>query len=72
VQAWGVEVPNIKTEEIGLDGLFDEPEDEPEEDKEETNTITLEYIKEDYDKVMEAFESMTGSKEEIVAKLLGV
>ena len=30
VQAWGVEVPNIKTEEIGLDGLFDEPEDEPE------------------------------------------
>ena len=72
VQAWGVEVPNIKTDEIGLDGLFDEPEDEPEEDKEETNTITLEYTKEDYDKVMEAFESMTGSKEEIVAKLLGV
>ena len=32
VEAWGIEVPNIKTEEVELDGLFDEPEEEDQGD----------------------------------------
>jgi ParB-like chromosome segregation protein Spo0J len=70
LKEWGVTVPNIKGD-TDLDGLFDEPDDdEPDDDKK--FSIVLEYTEEDYNKVNEAFDSMTGSKESIVAKLLGV
>lgn len=71
LEGWGVTVPNIKGD-TDLDGLFDEPDDDDKDDGDEKFTITLEYAEEDYNKVKEAFDSMTGSREDIVAQLLGV
>lgn len=70
LEEWGVSVPNIKGD-TDLEGLFDEPDDDDDDDDKQF-TIVLEYSEEDYEKVKEAFDSMSGSKEDIVAKLLGV
>lgn len=57
--------------EIDLDAFF-EPIDGSLPPKDISFKIVLEYNEDDYREVIEAFKKHTGSKEEIVAKLLGV
>jgi len=66
---WGLDVWQPSNEEINLDDFFEENNNE-----EKTNTfkIVLEYTEEDYSAVNEAFKKYSGSKEKIVAKLLGL
>jgi hypothetical protein len=62
----GVEIYN--PDNIDLDSFFEENN----EDKEQKNKIILEYIEEDFTLVTEAFSKHSGSKEQIVFKLLGL
>lgn len=64
---WGLEVFK-PTEDINLDSFFEESN----EVKEVKNKITLEYSDEDFELVSDAFKRHTGSKEQIVFKLLGL
>jgi len=64
---WGLEVPSF--EEVNLDDFFEENN---EQDKENKNKIILEYTENDYNKVIEAFTKHSGSKEQIIYKLLGL
>jgi hypothetical protein len=64
---WGVDVITFDSS-INMDEFF---EDEKEQ-KEGVFKIILEYTENDYNKVTDAFKKYVGSKEEIVAKLLGV
>jgi hypothetical protein len=65
---WGLDVwqPNS---EINLDDFF---EDNGESEKEQKFKIVLEYTEEEYKKVNEAFISLSGSKESVIYKLLGL
>lgn len=65
---WGLDVWN-KTDDINLDDFF---EDNGDSEKEQKFKIILKYTEEDYNKVTEAFKKYSGSKESIVAKLLGI
>jgi hypothetical protein len=65
---WGLETPYYSTDEINLDDFFEE-NNEP---KEQKNKIILEYTDEDFESVTEAFKKHSGSKEQIVFKLLGL
>jgi len=65
---WGLDVWN-KTDDINLDDFF---EDNGESEKEQKFKIVLEYTEEDYNEVTEAFKKHSGSKETIVANLLGI
>lgn len=67
---WGVKVPQINTDDLDLDGLFDEPEAPDESNS--TKTIILEYTNEDYEKVTIALDAMSGSREEVIFNLLGL
>lgn len=65
---WGMDV--IKHDvDIDVDDFFADA-DQPIDGN--RNTITLEYTKDDYDKVIEAFNSHVGSKEQIIMNLLGL
>jgi hypothetical protein len=64
---WGLDV-YIPTGDINLDSFFEENN----EQKEQKNKITLEYTEEDFTLVTEAFSKHSGSKEQIVFKLLGL
>jgi hypothetical protein len=64
---WGLEVFK-PTENINLDEFFEENN----ETKEVKNKIVLEYTDEDFELVSDAFKRHTGSKEQIVFKLLGL
>lgn len=64
---WGVDVITFDSS-INMDEFF---EDEKEQ-KEGVFKIVLEYTENDYNKVTDAFKKYVGSKEDIVAKLLGV
>jgi len=64
---WGLEIWN-NDEEINLDDFFEENN----ESKEQKNKIILEYTDEDFESVTEAFKKHSGSKEQIVFKLLGL
>ena len=64
---WGLDVPSF--EEVNLDDFFEENN---EQDKENKNKIILEYTENDYNKVIEAFTKHSGSKEQIIYKLLGL
>lgn len=57
------------TEDINLDEFFEESTNEPAEQK---NKIVLEYTEKEYEQVITKFDSMDGSKEDIVWKLLGL
>ena len=57
------------TEDVNLDEFFEEDTSEPAEQK---NKIVLEYTEEEYEQVVAKFDSMYGSKENIVWKLLGL
>jgi hypothetical protein len=61
-------VTNYTSSDVDLDSFFEENN----EQKEQKNKITLEYTQEDYDAVIEAFSKHSGSKEQIVFKLLGL
>jgi hypothetical protein len=64
---WGLDVWQ-QDSDVNLDEFFEE-NNEP---KEQKNKITLEYTEKDYDAVIEAFSKHSGSKEQIVFKLLGL
>ena len=55
-------------EDIDLDSFFEENN----EYKEQKSKLILEYTEEDYQLVIDAFSKYTGSKEQIVFKLLGL
>jgi|688.fasta_scaffold1173632_1 hypothetical protein len=66
---WGLDIPGLDSTEIDLDSFFME---KTEEEKESKHKIILEYTEEDYDSVIEAFKKHAGTKEEVVARLLGL
>lgn len=69
---WGMDI--WKADE-DLGDFFGEEENAGEDKDEETaakNTIVLEYSQEDYELVVDAFNKLDGSKEDIVFKLLGL
>ena len=64
---WGLDLPNFYSQDdINLDSFFEESNDE----KEIKNKIVLEYTDEEYELVLKAFKKHSGSKEQIVFKLL--
>ncbi len=65
---WGLDV--WQPSDVSLDDFFSQDNSKEEDDKPTANTITLEYTEEDYDKVIEAFNKLGGSKEKIVFELL--
>jgi hypothetical protein len=70
LEDWGLEVPTYLTDsDINLDSFFEESN---QEDKEQVFKIVLEYTEEDYNSVIEALKKYSGSKENIIANLLGV
>ena len=66
LQEWGLDIWNP---ELDLDEFFEDSEDE---EKAPKTTIILDYSQEDYDRVVEAFSQLDGSREAIVMKLLGL
>ena len=67
LEAWGLEIPQFN-QDINLDDFFEENNEE----KEEKFKITLEYTQDDYNEVNEALKNHSGSKEQIIFKLLGL
>ncbi len=65
---WGLDVWQAP-EDVDLDEFFEEDTSEP---ANPTNKIVLEYSEEEYEKIVAKFDSMDGSKENIVWKLLGL
>jgi hypothetical protein len=65
---WGLEAWKSNNE-IDLDSFF---EDNGDSEKEQVFKIVLEYTEEDYNAITEAFKKHSGSKEQIILKLLGV
>jgi len=69
LQDWGLEV--WKPSDVNLDEFFEDNSESNTE--EEGNTkIILEYTQADYDLVIEAFKNHSGTKEQILFKLLGL
>ena len=65
---WGFdEYDFYKKDDIDLDNFFEENNGEP---KEEQEKIILEFTKEEYDRVIEKFNEIGGSKESIIFNLL--
>lgn len=64
---WGLNVPDYLSADVNIDDFF---EDNGESEKEQKFKIILEYTEEDYNAVQEAFKKYTGSKEDIIYKLL--
>lgn len=64
---WGVDIWQGTDENIELDDFFEDNTSEPKEGK---NQIVLEYTQEDYDRVIEAFNNLDGTKEEIIFNFL--
>ena len=65
---WGLDVWQAP-EDVNLDEFFEEDTSEQSDPK---NKIVLEYSEEEYEKIVAKFDSMDGSKENIVWKLLGL
>jgi hypothetical protein len=69
LEDWGIMIPEIfNTDDIDLDKFFEENNTE----RAEKNKIILEYSEEDYSLVINAFSKHSGSKEQIIFKLLGL
>lgn len=64
---WGMDVINFDSD-VNLDEFFEDDN----EARESNFKIVLEYSEDDYNKVITAFQNHSGSKEDVVAKLLGV
>jgi hypothetical protein len=67
LEAWGLDIPQFN-QDVNLDDFFEENN----EQKEEKFKITLEYTEDDYNEVNEALKKHSGSKEQIIFKLLGL
>ena len=67
LEAWGLEIPQFN-QDINLDDFFEENN----EQKEEKFKIILEYTEDDFNIVNEALKKHSGSKEQIIFKLLGL
>ena len=67
LEAWGLDIPQFN-QDINLDDFFEENNEE----KEVKNKIILEYTEDDFNLVNEALKKHSGSKEQIVFKLLGL
>ena len=63
---WGIDVWQPETD-LNLDEFFSDPDPQEEQNK---YKIILEYNEDEYNKLMEAFEKISGSKESIIYKLL--
>ena len=63
---WGIDVWQPETD-LNLDEFFSDPDPQEEQNK---YKIILEYNEDEYNKMMEAFEKISGSKESIIYKLL--
>ncbi len=63
---WGLDVWQPE-EDVNLDDFFEEDNSEP---AEKTNKIVLEYSEEDYEIIIEKFNSLEGTKENIIWKAL--
>lgn len=68
LEDWGLNVPNYQNTDIDLDAFFEQDNTE----KEQKFKIILEYTEEDYNAVNEALKNYSGSKEQIIYKLLGL
>jgi len=64
---WGLDIPQFN-QDVNLDDFFEENN----EQKEEKFKITLEYTEDDYNEVNDALKKHSGSKEQIIFKLLGL
>jgi len=70
LEEWGLQMPTYLTDnEIDLESFFEESN---QEDKEQIFKIILEYTEEDYNSVLDALKKYSGSKENIIANLLGI
>jgi ParB-like chromosome segregation protein Spo0J len=67
LEAWGLDIPQFN-QDVNLDDFFEENN----EQKEIKFKITLEYTEDDYNEVNEALKKHSGSKEQIIFKLLGL
>jgi hypothetical protein len=67
LEAWGLDIPQFN-QDVNLDDFFEESNVQ----KEEKFKITLEYTEDDYNDVNEALKKHSGSKEQIIFKLLGL
>jgi ParB-like chromosome segregation protein Spo0J len=67
LEAWGLEIPQFN-QDINLDDFFEENNEE----KEEKFKIILEYTEDDFNLINEALKKHSGSKEQIIFKLLGL
>ena len=67
LEEWGLDVWKAN-EDINLDDFFEESD----QTKEIKNKIVLEYTNEEFELVNEAFKKHSGSKEQIIFKLLGL
>jgi ParB-like chromosome segregation protein Spo0J len=67
LEAWGLDIPQFN-QDVNLDDFFEENN----EQKEEKFKITLEYTEDDYNNVNDALKKHSGSKEQIIFKLLGL
>jgi hypothetical protein len=66
---WGVDIPEwYGQEDIDVDKFFTDTD----KDKENKFKIVLEYTEDEHAEVIEAFNKHTGSKEQIIYKLLGL
>jgi hypothetical protein len=68
LENWGLDVWQMPTE-INLDDFFEEKGDS---EKGQLFKIVLEYTEDDYNSVIEAFGKKSGSKEQIIFKLLNL
>jgi hypothetical protein len=68
-EEWGLDIISMPTGDINLDDFF---EDNGDSEKEQKFKIVLEYTEEDYNKVVDAFGKHSGSRENVVVKLLKI
>jgi ParB-like chromosome segregation protein Spo0J len=68
LEDWGLTISTFNSDDINLDSFFEESN----EQKDQKNKIVLEYTDEEFELVNEEFKKHSGSKEQIVFKLLGL
>jgi hypothetical protein len=68
LEDWGLTISTFNSDNINLDSFFEESN----EQKDQKNKIVLEYTDEEFELVNEEFKKHSGSKEQIVYKLLGL
>jgi len=68
LEEWGLTINNFNTDNIDLDAFFEDSN----EQKEQKNKIVLEYTDEEFELINEEFKKHSGSKEQIIFKLLGL